>query len=285
MEAIYYVDGFLILRDLKEPNSILGETLSFDSNRIDESVEFLKRQGIKSINLGNYFHLQNLDFLKKCSFIEGLSILNNNITDYEGLNYLKNLRSFSAPRLSQPIDFANFPNLEVVGLEHSKQVVNLSRCKNIFWLWLEKYNEQDLTEFKTFEKIKYLNFYRSSFENLVGIENFTELEYIKLDTIKNLKSLKGLDPNLTNLRTLDIYNCKNLSDYDDIAKVKSLKRIFLDKTGDSQDIKFIKDLSALSLLTIGFKVLDGEMQYVDNIETIWFKDFPHYNRKMKNFKK
>lgn len=285
MEAIYYVDGFLILRDLKEPNSILGETLSFDSNRIDESVEFLKRQGIKSINLGNYFHLQNLDFLKKCSFIEGLSILNNNITDYGGLNYLKNLRSFSAPRLSQPIDFANFPNLEVVGLEHSKQVVNLSRCKNIFWLWLEKYNEQDLTEFKTFEKIKYLNFYRSSFENLVGIENFTELEYIKLDTIKNLKSLKGLDPNLTNLRTLDIYNCKNLSDYDDIAKVKSLKRIFLDKTGDSQDIKFIKDLSALSLLTIGFKVLDGEMQYVDNIETIWFKDFPHYNRKMKNFKK
>lgn len=285
MEAIYYVDGFLVLRDLKKPNSILGDTLSIDSSRMDESIELLKTRGIKSISLGNYFHLHDLDFLKKCSFIEGLSILNTNINNYDGLNNIENLRSFGISKLNQKIDFARFPNLEVVGLDYGKNVINLFECKNIFWLWLEKYNMQNLAELRTLEKIKYLNLYKCSFEDLVGIENLKELEYIKLDTIKNLSSLKGLNERLINLEILDIYNCKNLTDYHDIAKLEALKKIFLDKTGDACDIKFIKFLSKLSLLTIGFKVVDGEMQYVDNVETVWFKDYPHYNRKMKDFKK
>ena len=285
MEAIYYKEGFLILRDLKKPNSILGETLSFDSNRMEESIEFLKREGLKSISLGNYFHLQNVDFLKNCGFVEGISILKNDLNDYSGLNYIENLRSFSVSKLNQTINFAKFPNLEVVGLDYSKHVVNLSSCKKIFWLWLDKYKRENLIEFKELEKIRYLNFYQCSFENLIGIDHLRELNYIKLDTIKNLRSLKGLNENLINLAVLDIYNCKSLNDYQDIAKVKSLRKLFLDKTGDAPNIEFIRDLSNLNFITVGFNVLSGDMKYLDNIETVWFKDFPHYNRKMKDFKK
>jgi hypothetical protein len=283
MIPTYFKDNFLFFKKKNSPDSILGDPLVIESDKIDETINYVNKENIKSIQINsNYFKLTNLHFLETIKSIQGIYLLTENI-GISAINALSNLQLLILNEAKEKIDLKNFPKLRVLSYSGKNNVQNINYCKNLFWLWVDGYKKEDLIEFKGLTKMEYLSLSHSSIRNIRGIEDMSELKYIRLDTMRKLESLKGVREDMRKLKVIDIYGAKNLSDYIEISKVKSLQQLELRQTGDAASISFIKDLVNLKKVTIGFKVLDGDMSYLKDIESVGFIDFPHYNIKMRDF--
>jgi hypothetical protein len=283
MIPVYLKDGFLFFKEKEAPDSILGDRLIIESGKILESVNYINDNDIKSVVINsNYVSLSDLSFLEKIPSIEGIYLLAENL-DISNINNLKKLRVLILNDSKQEIDLKNFPELEVLSYSGKNKIQGISHCKNLFWLWVEGYKKEDLTEFKDLVELQYLNLSYSSIKNIHGIENMSKLKYLRLDTMRCLDSLKGLSENLKKLEVLDVHNAEKLSNYEDISMLKSLRQLELGKTGEANSISFIKNLPNLKRVGIGFKVLDGDMSYLKGIESVGFIYYPHYNHKMKDF--
>jgi internalin A len=283
MIPVYSKDGFLFFKEKEAPDSILGDRLIIESGKILESVNYINDNDIKSVVINsNYVSLSDLSFFDKITSIEGIYLLAENL-DISNINNLKKLRVLRLNNSTEEIDLKNFSELEVLSYSDKNRIKGINYCKNLFWLWVEGYKKEDLTEFKDLVELKYLNLSFSSIKNIHGIENMSKLKYLRLDTMRCLESLRGLSENLNKLEVLDIYNAKKLSNYEDVSMLKSLRQLELGKTGETYSISFIKSLQKLKRVGIGFKVLDGDMSYLKGIESVGFIYYPHYNHKMKDF--
>ena len=284
MQSTYLKDDLIFYKEHHSVDSILGDRLIVDPSKIDYIIHYINKKNVKSIVINqSFFKLDTLNFLEKIPSIEGLYLLLDNL-DVSFINKLHNLKVLRINNINNLLDLSNFPNLQVLSFTHSKFVTNISSCKQVFWLWIDNYKKDNLIELKELVNLQHLNLFQSSIKNLEGIENLTNLKYIRLDTVKKLESLKGLSQNQINLTVLDIYSALRLNNYEEISNVKSLKQLELRKTGETNSISFIKDLPNLKIITLGLKVLDGQMSFLKGVEKVGFIDFSHYSHKMKDFK-
>lgn len=286
MKPTYSKDGFLFFKELQNnPQSILGDRLIIDPSKIESTIKYAKKNGIKSITINpSYYQVENLNFLYHFYFIEGLYLLQMNL-DLAPIERLVNLRALTINSPYPNIDFRDLINMEVLGISYSKNVQNLNSCTKLFWLWLDSYRNSDLIALETLTKLRYLNLYKTGILDLFGIENLTKLESLKIDTAAKLKTLYGLSKKNTFLKTIDIYGAKNLRDYSAIENAISLENIWITKTGDLPSINFLRSLKNVRNVAVGSKVIDGDMSFLKSIEVVNFKDYPHYNLKMKDLKK
>lgn len=96
----------------------------------------------------------------------------------------------------------------------------------------------------------------------------TNLTFIYLYEAKKLESLIGLNEKLDKLEILYIYNARKLTNYEDVSRTRSLKCLEPRKTGETKSIKFIKDLTALEEVIFGFKVMDGDVSYLEGVKKV-----------------
>lgn len=284
MNPVFQKDSFLFFKESISENSILGDRLIIESKKLSDTIEYINSNKIKSIIINSeYYKLENLAFLEKIIHLEGIYLLSEDI-DVTFVNSLHNLRVLSIGKIKiGKVDLSNFLNLEVLSYYDNNKIKGVSFCKELFWLWIDSYKKKDLIELKDLLKLRYLNLNSSSIDNLHGIEKMHKLQKIKLDTMRSLHSLSGININLDKLEVIDIWNAKQLTNYDEISKIKSLKQLELRQTGETESISFIKGLSNLETITIGFKVIDGNMNYLKGIPKVGFIDFAHYTQKMKDF--
>lgn len=279
----YNKDGFLFFKEHTASDSILGDRLIVESSKLSSTIDYVNKK-CKSIVINSmYYRIDNLDFLKAIPNLEGLYIIDNRDITSDvlcGLNKLKVLRINS---LKDKVDFAAFKDLRVLSLKYSKNIVNLTSCKNLFWLCIENFKSENLLELKGLSNLQYLSLTNSSVVNLVGLDYLSNIQSLSLDSAKKLVSLNGFSENLTSLENVYIYGAKNLSDYDCLGHLKYLKRLDLRSCGSTDSIEFIKNMNSLKTVTLGFKVLDGNMYPLEGLEEVGFIDYPHYNRKMKDF--
>jgi len=281
----YYRDGQLFFKELKKENSILGDRLVINPNKLKNIASFIQKNEIKSITINpSYFKVDNLDFLKDIPFIEGLYILQSNL-DLSPLSYLTNLRVFTIDRLEKPLDFTKYQNLEVLGITYSKNTINIGSCENLFWLWIDNYSKHDLQELQGLRNLKYLSLYKTAIKNLTGFESLVNIHELHIDSASKLESLSGISENNKQLELVDIYGAKNLTDYSAIIKGESIKRLRFGRTGNISSISFLKVLPKLENAVIGMKVEDGDMSFLKDLPEAGFVDYPHYNLKMKDIKK
>lgn len=277
-------DSFILFKYMNIDEEHHEIALSLDPRRIKVSIDFIKREGIKALKIQDRERIfSNLDFLKECDFVESISIETDDIVDFSGLKYLKKLRIFSCGFLKQKIDFSSFPDLEWLSISYNKNVVGLSECKKLYWLYIENYKKSDLYEIQDLIHLEYLWLTNSAIESLEGIEKMVNLKRIEIDTARKLTSLKGLHENFNKLAHLYIYNAKNLTNYDTIHFLKHLIQLELRRTGEINSISFIDHLPNLKIATIGLKVLDGNMAYLKRLDRAGFIDYPHYTHKLKDF--
>jgi hypothetical protein len=282
----YLKDNFIFFKEPIADGSILGDRLLVESAKIDSTIKYINSKGIKSVTIDpEYYELDDLAFLQYTPDVTGVYLLSDNI-DVSWINNLKGLRVLTCDVIKQGnIDLKNFPYLEILGYSVNKKITGIGFCTRLSWLWIEGYKNDNLLELKSLVNLKYLNLHQSSIKNLEGIEDMRNLQKIRLDTMRNLESLKGLNKNLSRLEVVDIWAAKNLTNYDELSKLKNLKQLELGRTGECQSISFIKELSNLKKVALGFKVLDGNMSYLEGIEKVGFIDFPYYTHKMKDFNK
>lgn len=276
----YYIrDNQYFFKHNNKEGSILGDSLIINPTNLEELISYITNKNIKSIVVNSsYFKVDNLEFLKDIPAIEGVTILQDDL-DISPLSHVHNLKVLRLGEIKQPLDFANFPKLEVLGVTFTKHTLNIPSCKNLFWLWLDKFNKPELTHLGDLQELKYLNLHHTSIISLQGIEKLHKLIYLRIDTASKLETLEGLSGTNTNLETIDVYGAKKLSNYSAIAQVPLLKKVFFSKTGETTDISFLRKLHNLQHAIIGMKVSDGDMLCLKNIAEGGFVDYPHYNLK------
>jgi hypothetical protein len=285
MTPTYSKNGHLFFREIADkPESILGDRLIINPHNIDESIIYAKNNGIKSITINPfYFKVENLDFLANFSFIEGLYLLQENL-DLTPLNDLTNLRVLIISDLKPKVDLKYFENLEILSLIYCKSVLNLNYCGKIFWLWIDNFKEENLEQLSKLSSLQYLNLHNTSIIDLKGIEYLLNLRSLKIDKAIKLISLEGISEKNKCLRVVDIYGAKNLKDYSALGHAKELEKIWIRKSGDLSNIFFLQKMEKLQEVTIGAKIIDGDIRYLKNISDVNFLDFKHYNLKMKELK-
>ena len=125
----------------------------------------------------------------------------------------------------------------------------------LFWLWLDNFKLQDLTSLSVLTNLKYLNLYKTSIVNLVGVASLKNLTNLVIDSAPKLVSLQGFDDTNDNLSSLDISNAKHLILYDQISKFNHIKKVHCYKTGLSENFDFINNLNTLIEFVHGGKYI------------------------------
>ena len=281
MTPTYYKDGHLFFSIAPEkPDSILGDRLVINPQNLGEVSKYVREKSIKSITINPAYHaVNNLDFLDSFLSIEGIYILQDGL-DLSPINKLKNLRALSFNESKTKVDLRNFPNLEVLGITFNKNIINLNKCAKLFWLWLDNFKKNNLEELQSLSNLKYLNLYKTAIIDFKGICKLTNLISLKIDSASKLETLEDISSSNTQLKVIDIYGAKNLHNYTSLSNAKSIQKIFLRKTGETEDISFLNPLSELQEVIIGMKVIDGNMSRLKLIPKAGFLEFPHYNLKM-----
>ena len=255
MSNFYSQDGFQFFRKTSKVSDILGDRLVIENNKLAKTVDYVNRNGIKAITINPIVStVENLSFLEQIPFVEGLYLLQDNL-DISPINKLKDLRALHLNKLDSSIDFSILKNLEVLGCTFNKELKNIEYCRMLFWLWLDNFKLQDLTSLSALTNLKYLNLYKTSIVNLVGIASLENLNSLIIDSASKLVSLQGLENSNRNLSSLDISNAKHLVSYDQISNVKHIKKVHFYKTGICENFDFINNLDSLTEFVHGGKYI------------------------------
>ena len=284
MSPVYTKDDFLFFKEVNKPEMILGDRLIIEPAKLADTIKYINKNSIKSITINPaYFVVEHLDFLKDIPAIEGLYLLQQ-FSDLSDIHCLKSLRALTFNKINKPLDFDNFPQLEVLGTDYNKHLINLAGCKKLFWLWLDKFNHDDIGALKGLSNLSYLNLYSTTIKSLEGIQHLKSLTHLRIITASRLETLNGIS--LENiLRVIDIDNAKKLSDYNSIRNAKELDTLFLSRSGNADDLSFIDGLSKLNKIILGINILNGDLNPLLSIKDVSFTDHSHYSLKFKEFKK
>jgi len=255
MSNFYTQDGFQFFRKTSKVSDILGDRLVIENNKLAKTVDYVNRNSVKTITINPILStVDNLSFLEQMPFVEGLYLLQDNL-DISAINNLKNLRVLHLNKLDSSIDFSNLKNLEVLGCTFNKELKNIEHCSMLFWLWLDNFKLQDLTSLSVLTNLKYLNLYKTSIVNLVGVASLKNLTNLVIDGASKLVSLQGFDDTNDNLFSLDISNAKHLISYEQISKLNHIKKVHCYKTGPSENFDFINNLDSLTEFVHGGKYI------------------------------
>jgi hypothetical protein len=279
----YIKNGIEFFREGSDFN-FLGDSLLFYADNIENQIKYIHANDIKSIKISNAKgSFRNLDFLNEMVMLEGVAILQDKL-DLTPLLKLKKLKRLNCHSTTADLDLAVFAELKVLGITHNKFVHHLSGCKNLTWLWIDKLKEENLFCLSPLSQLSTLNLVKSSIADLSGIETLNQLRFLNIDSASELRSLKGLSKNNSALDVLSVYNAPLLNDYKSLENVANLKKLFFGKTGETENLDFMKTLTKLEQVSLGMKVKDGNMTHLENIPTVSFVEYPNYNRKAKDFK-
>ena len=246
MSNFYRQDGFQFFRKTSKVSDILGDRLVIENNKLAKTIDYVNRNSIKTITINPIIStVDNLSFLDQMPFVEGLYLLQDNL-DISAINNLKDLRVLHLNKLDSSIDFSNLKNLEVLGCTFNKELKNIKHCSMLFWMWLDNFKLKDLIYLSALTNLKYLNLYKTSIVNLVGVASLENLNNIVIDGAAKLVSLQGFDNSNHNLSSLDISNAKHLVSYEQISKLKYVKKIHFYKAGECENFDFINNLDCLS---------------------------------------
>lgn len=229
---------------------IYSDTIELDMQNL------LVEEGINTIRLTDDYKLNNLDFLNdyNLSFIRRIDILSDSVKNIEGIYSLKNLEDINS--INQKIDYTKFLKLRsIVGELNTFSYKTLSELSSLEYVAItNKFKEEDVAVFSRNSNLKHLMLRGSKITSLKGLENFKELETLKLLHNKKIMSLEGITEAHTQLKKIIVYVAPKLfyvNDY--LARLIWLEYLELQaKKVDSY--KFLDNLRQLTTLGIHNKI-------------------------------
>jgi hypothetical protein len=292
-----YPDNLIMIKEKKQGFKLLrgtnGESsLYIDSSRLDESIEFMVTHRVKHIQIDSNqgYTLRNLDFLSRIEdFVEGIVIPDDHYTNLEIVNTLHKLKFLGlGDDKKSKVDLSNFPDLETCAVKHSPRLKGLETCKNLKHLTLSNYksNSNDLSEFPGLFSLESLFLIQAQLKSLNGIGKLNSLKELKLYGISKLLTIEEIGKLSDALEEIEIENCKNISDFDSISNVTSLKKLIITASGEINTLSFLKCLKNLEFISfVGTNILDGDLSYCSGISYVGFNNKKHYSHSFESFKK
>jgi hypothetical protein len=262
--------------------SPFGNNLIFKSGYTKEFVyAILKERHLDGIKINTRWeNIIDFSFLSEYHFLESLDIVGASDFDFSFLFYLKKLKRLSISLAGNNIiDLSNQTNLESLSIQWRKgKVLGLDKCTKITSLCLVDYSEKDFYPISSLVSLEDLKVKTALINNLLGLENLTELKSILLGNCKKLSSLNGLGI-LKNVTSLSFDLCPQIKNYDETGNLYNLENLQITDCKGVESIKFIESLAGLKRLSLlgNTDVLDGNLMPAKKVREVFYKHRKHYN--------
>ena len=249
-----------------------GLCLILESDKINESIEFMRKEEIKQleINLQLGYNENNVLCLEKFNFIERLNILHWKIMDISSIHSLTNLQTLIIQTYCKTkIDFTVFPKLKTLRMDWRSNSPTLYELDNLQELWLHHFKPKtkDLVLLKNLKNLKNLRIANSPIHNLNGIENFQGLKKLELYYLRPLQSLDGVQ-HLKKLEELRIEACSKVNDIEQLSNLIQIKKIAIDRIGAIPSIKPLNKLKNLEFLYNNTNIIDGDITHLFGLKKL-----------------
>ena len=153
-----------------------------------------------------------VSFLNEFSNTEllGLDIFDIKVKDIKILDKFKKLRrlTINVPCNKAP-DMRVFRDLEVLFFDHRKCMMPSYQATKPWALSVTRYPFENLLPIRSFSKLRYLQIHGGNLISLKGLENFPELEHIKLYNLRHLESIREIH-DTPHINAIEVERCKNV---------------------------------------------------------------------------
>lgn len=266
-----------------------GNMLLFKNGYTAEFVEKV----IKEMNLDGLRIFDDLDphdstkFLKDFVFLRKLNMHIAFAQDYSFLEYLENLEDLNIGdtyNLIGVIDLKNLIKLKDFGVQWKKgKILNIQNCINIESIFIDSFNESDLSIFGNNTKIKSFRMKVGKISSLKGIDKFKNLQFLELANCPKLTDISDIH-SLKEIKNINLYNCSKVFDFDILAELPNLESLSIDNCKDIKSIKFIDKLEKIKILSVNenTNILDGDTIPAKRLEEFYSMHRKHYNEKVIN---
>ncbi|PQL93814.1 hypothetical protein [Apibacter adventoris] len=210
--------------DKKIRKNLDGEYIIIYANQLSEGIAYAQQLQISQIQLRGFLEQTDakVDFSELQKISNSLEIISletlENVINTDGFYSLKNLKKIYLDKQKFKIDISKFPELEHLGGEYWKGLINVNRAISLQSLVLSKFSGLNLNELSELKKLQRLHIYSSKIETLEGIE---QLPLIGLSLVRNnaLENIEAIHK-LHKLKDLLIEKCKKISDYTFVDRLK-----------------------------------------------------------------
>jgi len=256
----------------------------------DTFVSFFKANNVVELYLNSAFgwNDNSLFFLNKIPNLLSLKILNYKIKSLEGIESLTKLKCLDLLTYAKtPVNFSNFPELEVCGIEWIKGFESIFEAINLKKLLINNYDKKNCDEFSQLINLEKLSILNAPTESLEGINSLKKINYLCIENLKKLTSLKGIE-GLLELEELEVQKCKAISSLSELSKLKKLKRLLIIDIGDIDSLKVLDNLSNLEVVLFyeSTNVIDGDISpltRLKNLSKVSFQNRKHYTHRREDF--
>lgn len=284
---------FMVVK-LKNRSKVYYPQYSIWEYSEEEFVEHINSFGIKCVCA----ILDDFSMLERCQCIEMLDVYPSfqapkNVS-YEPVYEMQNLRMLQ-PRTVYGYDdkyhtefdcarLKSAGKLEDFDADCRKYIKNMDALTNLRSLCISSFREPTLENAVGSPVLDTLWMFRSSVENLRGLERSRALTAVKIDTCPQLKNIDALCSAKDTLHGLVLENCRNIEDYSVLGELTELTRLSILGTCTIPSLSFIKNLPKLRSVFLSGTVVDGDLSYCDGLENVTISQGRrHYNRKYEDF--
>lgn len=248
-------------------------------------IEEKKLKGLRIFAQLKDDRIPNLDFLGKYTFLEGLDITSVDDSSFIFLNNLVNLKSLTINVIGRnTIDLSHQANLENLTIQWRKgKIIGLENCTTITSLCLIDYAENDFTPIASLSNLEDMRVKTASIKSCYGIKNLTKLKNVLLANCRQLSELNELEK-LKNLVSLSFDMCPQVKNYNQIGYLLNLEYLQIANCKEVSSINFIERLSHLKRLSLlgNTNISDGNLMPAKKIKEVFYKHRQHYNAVVEN---
>lgn len=267
--AVINVEGFKMFNDQSS-----GLTLILESDRINDSLLYMEKRGIKRLFLSKFhdYHLKDIHFLEKCPYLSYISI-SEDVTDISGLYFLSTLKEMNLEGEKRKLDFSKFLFLEKLIITWSPHLNNLTSCKDLSSLAIFKYKpiSQSFKELSELTWLKELEISQSNIISFSGLEKFNKLTRIEFNYCSKLKKLCDLEKTADLLEFAMFSKCKSIINHEYVRIFKKMRVLAFNDCNSIHSLSFIREMPNLKdLRFVGTIILDGDLSPCVGLEYVGF---------------
>jgi len=267
-----------------------GKFLLIESDRLENTIEFIQENNIDSIYLGDFWGY-NLDNIKPLFGLKGIKRFQYQESyskcSMEGIENFKDLEYLRIDG-AHKVDLSAFTKLKYLNFKWDKEYSSLDKCLSLeeIDLWNFNTKEKDFSNFPLFPKLKKLKCYWGNALTLEGLElpkSIKELEFHLYNKLKNINQLASFE----SLEQLKFETCKRIENHGIVRHLKNLESLFFSDTGKTENLDFVKEMKRMKWFGfLNTNILSGDLSPLDDekFKFIGFDNKRHYNRKYEDLK-
>jgi hypothetical protein len=220
--------------------------------------------------------LEFLYSVPRLAHLEIVALQQKDVTAVGALTRLESLKL--STYATSPLDLSKFRALRELVLEWRPRYENLSSCKGLVKLSLNRYARSDLHEIAGLRHLRSFRIGDSRLLSLRGMEGLESLVDVRLFALPKIETLEPLSS--LRLQTINIKSCRSIGNVDALERVNSLRRLILEDCGPIQSLRPVAQLSSLReiFVTGDTNIADGDIGFLRtmDLEKVAIRNRRHY---------